>query len=107
MFKSITILSLLLVSTTLFAESKYEMTEKAVLTIAKKALRVPVSQINLNTNIVTDPRIDELDLLEMALALEETFAIEITDSNIKSFSTLNSISKFVNQKLYGTAIDIN
>ena len=58
--------------------------------------------IELSSNLINDIGFDELDLIEVAMAIEERFDIEISDEEIEKIITfgdmVTTIEKIIKQK---------
>lgn len=52
-----------------------------------------------NANINDDLGADSLDAIELCMAVEEEFKIEITDAEIDNIKTVDDIVKLVDKKL--------
>lgn len=57
------------------------------------------NKINLNSSFSDDLGADSLDIVEIIMALEEQFEIEITDEEAHSLITIKDTVDFVNNKL--------
>lgn len=49
-----------------------------------------------DTRLVDDLRADSLEIIEMAMALEEEFEIEVPDEAVEEFETVGDVVKHVN-----------
>ena len=56
-----------------------------------------VGEITLETTLVEDLEADSLDAVEVIMALEDEFGIEIPDEDAENFKTINDICKFIEQ----------
>jgi acyl carrier protein len=59
--------------------------------IISDLLGVDPSQIAAETRFVEDLNADELDLLEVAMAMEEEFGVEISDEKIEAITTVGDL----------------
>jgi acyl carrier protein len=64
-----------------------------------------VTQLGLETDqVYPDARIldlgaDSLDVVELVMALEETFAIEVPDADVETLVTLRDVAAYVEKRL--------
>ena len=65
--------------------------------IIAKQLEINESTISLSSKVVEDLGADSLDAIEVVMALEEEFNIEIPDENIDKISTMEDMVLY----LYG------
>lgn len=54
-----------------------------------------VDTITKNTSLTEDLEADSLDAVEVIMALEDEFAIEIPDEEAEKFKTIGDISKYI------------
>lgn len=66
-----------------------------VVEIVAKELNVDKKEIRLGTNIQSDLGADSLDAVELMMALEEEFGIQIPDDKAQSFKTVEDIVRFL------------
>lgn len=57
-------------------------------------------KITLESSFSDDLGADSLDIVEIIMALEEQFEIEITDEEAQTFNTVKDTVDFINRKLY-------
>lgn len=57
------------------------------------------NKITLDSSFSDDLGADSLDIVEIIMALEEQFEIEITDEEAQSLNTVKETIEFVNNKL--------
>lgn len=53
--------------------------------------------ITLETSLIEDLEADSLDAVEVIMALEDEFGIEIPDEEAENFKTIGDISKFIEE----------
>ena len=70
---------------------------KKVRDIVVEQLGVDEQQVHLNTHFLDDLGADSLDTVELVMAIEEEFEIEIPDENAEKIATLNEAVKFIEQ----------
>lgn len=63
--------------------------------IVAEQLGVDEEQITLEASFVDDLGADSLDLVELIMALEETFGLEISDSDAEKISTVGDALEYV------------
>ncbi len=54
-----------------------------------------VDTITLDTSLIEDLEADSLDAVEVIMALEDEFGIEIPDEEAEHFKTIGDICKFI------------
>nr|YP_009392507.1 acyl carrier protein [Caloglossa monosticha]ARW61069.1 acyl carrier protein [Caloglossa monosticha] len=62
-------------------------------------LAVQEEQVTLEANFANDLGADSLDTVELVMAIEEEFGIEIPDQDAEKISTLNQAIKFIEEKI--------
>ena len=65
--------------------------------IIAQQLDVDPSEITAETNLTLDLEADSLDAVEIIMAIEEEFDIEIPDSQAEQFTVVGNIVKFVEE----------
>lgn len=63
--------------------------------IVAEQLNVNAEDIKLETTIIDDLGADSLDVVELVMALEEAFDIEIPDEDAEKISTVGDIVAYV------------
>ena len=63
--------------------------------IIAEQLSIDESDINMDTNLMKDLEADSLDAVEIIMALEEEYDIEIPDEEAEKFQTVDDIVKYV------------
>ncbi|MBC8340124.1 MAG: acyl carrier protein [Proteobacteria bacterium] len=58
-------------------------------------LSVDVSKMKSEANIIDDLGADSLDVVELVMAIEETFDIEVSDEEAEVLRTVGDVEKFV------------
>lgn len=53
--------------------------------------------ITLETSLIEDLEADSLDAVEVIMALEDEFGIEIPDEEAENFKTIGNICKFIDE----------
>jgi acyl carrier protein len=71
---------------------------KKVVKIVADELNVSQDEITMDTDIQTDLGADSLDAVELMMALEEEFDIQIPDEEAQKFKTIKDIVNFLENK---------
>lgn len=61
-------------------------------------LRIPLEKIGDDSAILEDLGADSLDVVEMLMALEETFSITVPDEDVTSLRTVRAVAEYIEQK---------
>ena len=67
--------------------------------IIVEQLGVDESQVTLESSFVEDLGADSLDIVELIMALEDAFDVEIPDSDAEKIATVGDAVKFVEEKV--------
>ena len=78
--------------------SEQEVFDKVQAIIAEQ-LGVEKDQVTKDANFANDLGADSLDTVELVMAIEEAFNIEITDETAEKISNLQQAVDFINQKV--------
>jgi acyl carrier protein len=78
--------------------SEEEIFEK-VTTILKEQLSIDNKEVKLESQLIDDLGADSLDLVEISMALEEEFSIEVPDDQVESIHTVEDVVKFIHNNL--------
>nr|YP_009397261.1 acyl carrier protein [Thuretia quercifolia]ARW66447.1 acyl carrier protein [Thuretia quercifolia] len=65
--------------------------------IVVQQLGVDETKVTLETHFADDLGADSLDTVELVMAIEEEFSIEIPDEDAEKISTLNQAVKFIEE----------
>jgi acyl carrier protein len=76
----------------------HEIPDK-VMEIISKEIRCAFEEVKPHKSLIDDLGADELGLVEIQMAIEEEFGIEIPDGDAEKFSTVEEVIQFV-QKNY-------
>ncbi|RLK63049.1 acyl carrier protein [Atopobacter sp. AH10] len=71
--------------------------EKLVELVAEN-LGVDQDKVNENSDLFEDLNADSLDLVELTMAIEDEFDVEIEDDNLDSIKTVKDILNYINGK---------
>ncbi len=74
------------------------MVEKIIELLAKQ-FRIDTSAINEDTNIIEDLGADSLEIVDMLMALEENFGINVSDEEALTLKTVKDVAEFIEKKL--------
>ena len=74
-----------------------EILEK-VCSIVSEQLSVEASEVKADSNFQNDLGADSLDTVELVMALEEAFDIEIPDEAAEGIATVGDAVKFIEEK---------
>lgn len=61
-------------------------------------LGVDEDEISMGTSLMEDLGIDSLDLVELIMAIEQEFDIEIPDEDVEGIHTVGDVVNYVKQK---------
>lgn len=73
------------------------MTFDKIKDIIIEQLQVEESEVNMDTNLMKDLSADSLDAVEIIMAIEDTFGIEIPDEDAEKFQTVEDLVKYVEE----------
>jgi acyl carrier protein len=62
-------------------------------------LDVEVERVTMETSLMKDLEADSLDAVEIMMALEDEFEIEVPDEDAEKFTNIGDIVKYVEAKL--------
>lgn len=71
--------------------------EEKVRKIIADTLSKPEAEIKLESSLTEDLGADSLEIVELAMAMEEEFSIEIPDDDIEKISTVKDIIDYINE----------
>ncbi|MCL0067799.1 acyl carrier protein [Peptococcaceae bacterium] len=67
--------------------------------IIVEQLDIEKDQVTLNSSFVDDLGADSLDIVELVMAMEEEFDMQIPDEEAERIRTVGDVVKFVQQKM--------
>jgi acyl carrier protein len=83
------------------------MTEQEILTglgeIIEEIAGVPADEVTPNKSFVDDLDIDSLSMVEIAVAAQDKFGVEIPDDQLKDLSTVQDVVNFVTKNAGSSA----
>lgn len=68
--------------------------------IVVQQLGVDKAKVTLNANFANDLGADSLDTVELVMAIEEEFSIEIPDEDAEKIATLDQAIQFIRQAVH-------
>ena len=71
--------------------------DERVIGIVAEQLGIGVDEINNESSFIDDLGADSLDTVELVMALEEEFDIEISDEEAESISTVQTAIDYINK----------
>lgn len=74
-------------------------TEKEVREVIAERLTVDIDSVVPRAALIDDLGADSLDLVELQMALEDEFDLEIMDEDVEKFKTVKDIVDFVESKV--------
>ena len=69
--------------------------KEEIINIISKTLEINKEEINENTNLLADLDIESLDLVNLVVAFEEKYGMEIPDQDIKNLQTVKDIINYI------------
>ena len=62
-----------------------------------KQLELEESDVTMDTNIKDDLGADSLDLVDLAISLEDEFEVEVPDNALETFETVGDIVRYIEE----------
>ncbi|HPN88620.1 MAG TPA: acyl carrier protein [Candidatus Omnitrophota bacterium] len=72
--------------------------EEKIKSIIAEQLGVKVEEVKPESSFIDDLGADSLDTVELIMALEEEFGIEIPDEDAEKMQTVGDAIKYINEK---------
>ena len=69
--------------------------EQKIRSLVAEQLGVELAEIKADANILDDLGADSLDVVEMVMALEEHFDIEVPDDDVEDLRTVADVERYV------------
>ena len=83
------------------------MTEQEILAglgeIVEEIAGVPADEVTPNKSFVDDLDIDSLSMVEIAVAAQDKFGVEIPDDQLKDLTTVQDVVNYVAKNTQGSA----
>ncbi len=71
--------------------------EARIRSIAADQLGVEPREVTSDANIIEDLSADSLDVVELVMAIEEAFDIEVPDEDVERMRTVSDMERYVNE----------
>lgn len=71
------------------------MTTKKIINIISKQFNIPAEDIEMETSFRENLNADSLDLVELVMALEDEFGIEVDDDDVENIETVEDAKKYI------------
>ncbi len=65
--------------------------------IISEQFGIPADDITKDTVILEDLDADSLDLIDLAMSLEDCFEVEVPDEELENFKTVGDIVKYIEE----------
>ena len=75
------------------------MSFEKIRTIIAEQLSVEESVITMETHLMKDLEADSLDAVEIIMAIEDEFDIEVPDEDAEKFQNIGDIIRYVEEKI--------
>lgn len=69
--------------------------KERVLEIIAEEFNVEIDDLNKNINFKDDLNADSIELLELVLALEDEFNVEISEDDVMGIATIGDVFEFI------------
>ena len=86
---------LVLISITFFLKTNMEEIQAKIVQIIGEQLGKDESEISMSSNFIEDLDADSLDTVELVMALEEEFEVDIPDEAAEKITTVQSAVDFI------------
>ena len=73
--------------------------ERRVIEIIVEQLGVSTEEVTLEASFIDDLGADSLDLVELIMAMEEEFGLEISDEDAEKIQTVQDVVNYINQHI--------
>jgi acyl carrier protein len=73
--------------------------ERRVIEIIVEQLGVSTEEVALEASFIDDLGADSLDLVELIMAMEEEFGLEISDEDAEKIQTVQDVVNYINQHI--------
>jgi acyl carrier protein len=73
--------------------------ERRVIEIIVEQLGVSEEEVTIEASFIEDLGADSLDLVELIMALEEEFGIEISDEDVEKIQTVQDVVSYINEHM--------
>ena len=76
-------------------QTKEEKIKNEVLKIIASTLEVEQSELSEKTNLLADLDVESLDLVDLVVAFEDKYNIEIPDQDVKDLQTVGDVINYL------------
>ena len=76
-----------------------ESTEAKVRDIVAEQLQISAEEINLDSSFIDDLGADSLDIVELVMAMEDAFQMDIPDEEAEKIQTVRNAIDYINDHL--------
>lgn len=76
-----------------------EELEKRIKEMISLQVAIPIEEISSNMDFINDLNFDSLDVVEIAMMLEDEFGITIKDEDADRLTTLSVVVDFIEEKI--------
>ena len=73
--------------------------ERRVIEIIVEQLGVSEEEVTMEASFIEDLGADSLDLVELIMAMEEEFSIEISDEDAEKIQTVQDVVTYINEHM--------
>jgi acyl carrier protein len=73
--------------------------ERRVIEIIVEQLGVSEEEVTIEASFIEDLGADSLDLVELIMAMEEEFGIEISDEDAEKIQTVQDVVNYINEHM--------
>lgn len=73
--------------------------EDKVKRIIAERLEIPIGDISLDAEFISDLGADSLDIVELLMSLEDEFDLEISDEEAEQIKTVKNAVDYINERL--------
>ena len=75
-----------------------ESTEAKVRDIVAEQLQISAEEINLDSSFIDDLGADSLDIVELVMAMEDAFQMDIPDEEAEKIQTVRNAIDYINAR---------
>ena len=73
--------------------------ERRVIEIIVEQLGVSEEEVTIEASFIDDLGADSLDLVELIMAMEEEFGVEISDEDAEKIQTVQDVVNYINEHM--------
>ncbi|CAO3701902.1 unnamed protein product [Rhizopus stolonifer] len=84
--------------TRMYASASHETVESRILDILKGFDKVNPENVTVQSNFTKDLGLDSLDTVEVVMAIEEEFSVEIPDNNADSIQSVQQAIEYISKR---------